>query len=436
MGTQNLVIPINLVTSQTVYGIQFDMFYDHRAIRIDSLVGTPRIQDFAIYEDIGAVPGEIKVLAFGLANDSVVADTSSSAVMNFYLTIDTGAIPWRDYVIDLVNGQESINPDPGIPSLDMVTEGGVVQVDKRGDVNLDKRINVADLVSIVAFIIGNFGLSPRQFKTADLIINDTINVFDLVGTLNTIFGIPVSPAPPVTTEPATMSLSYQDLNPGQRDVMVIQSYLPEKIAAAELDIEFDPTVVVLGAPKLAADASEMTMQYKITGEGKMKILMHFTNPFDVAQQLPVGNIEMLEIPMYAQRYVNTGDETQLKIDGALLSTSNAASVAVDGFSDGPLLPETFVLFQNYPNPFNPSTTIEFTIGLSSDGSGIQQVALDIFNILGQRVNTLVDEKLPSGHYSIEWNSRSFSGHRVATGVYFYRLIVGPGSETKKMLLIK
>ncbi len=434
--TRDMVFPINMVTSQTVYGIQFDMLYDHRAIKIDSLIGTPRIQNFAIYENLGDVPGEVKVLAFGLANDSVVADTTSSAIMNAYLTIDTGAIPWTDYVIDLLNGRESVNPDPQIPSIEMITEGGVVRVDKRGDVNLDQRIDVADLVSIVAYIIGNFGLPPRQFETADLIINDTVNVFDLVGTINTIFGIPVSPTPTASTEPATMSLSYQDLNPGGRDVMVVRSYLPEKIAAVELDIEFDPTVVVLGAPKLAADASEMTMQYKISGEGKMKILMHFTNPFDAAQQLPAGNIDMLEIPMYAQRYVNTGDETQLKINGALLSTSTSASIAVDGISGGPLLPETFELFQNYPNPFNPTTTIEFTIGLSSDGSATQDVALDIFNILGQRVNTLVDEKLPSGHYSIEWNSRSISGHRVATGIYFYRLIVGSESETKKMLLIK
>ena len=412
------------------------MFFDHRAIRIDSLVGTPRIQDFTIFENIGEVPGEIIVVAFGTANDSVVADTSSSAIMNVHLTIDTGAIPWTDYIIDILNGRESVNPDPAFPSLEMVTEGGIVQVDKRGDVNLDRFIDVADLVSIVAYIIGNFGLSPRQFEAADLIVNDTVNVFDLVGTLNTIFGIPVSPSPPVSTEPATMSLTYQNLNPGGRDVMVVRSYLPEKIAAAEVDIEFDPTVVVLGAPKLAADASEMTMQYKITSDGKMKILMHFNNPFDAAQQLPVGNIDMLEIPIYAQRYVNTGDETQLKIDGALLSTSSSASIAVEGFSDGPLLPETFELFQNYPNPFNPTTKIEFTIGLSSDGSAAQDVALDIFNILGQRVNTLVDEKLPSGHYTIEWNSRSFSGHRVATGIYFYRLRVGPESETKKMLLIK
>ena len=139
----------------------------------------------------------------------------------------------------------------------------------------------------------------------------------------------------------------------------------------------------------------------------MKILMHF-KPSDSARQLPIGNIDMLVIPMYAQRYVNTGDETQLKISMALLSTSSSASIPVEGISDGPLLPETFVLFQNYPNPFNPTTTIEFTLGLSSDGSGAQQVGLDIFNILGQRVINLVDEKLPSGHYSIEWNSRRTS----------------------------
>jgi flagellar hook assembly protein FlgD len=66
----------------------------------------------------------------------------------------------------------------------------------------------------------------------------------------------------------------------------------------------------------------------------------------------------------------------------------------------------------------------------------QTTTLDIYNILGQRVKQLVDDDLPTGRYRAEWNATNESGQRVATGVYFYRLVVGEYSRSKKMLLIK
>lgn len=94
------------------------------------------------------------------------------------------------------------------------------------------------------------------------------------------------------------------------------------------------------------------------------------------------------------------------------------------------LPEGFELAQNYPNPFNPETTIDYTIPRS------EHVTLDIFNINGQKVRTLVDEMKPAGHYSITWNATSDSGERVASGVYLYRLTAGEVSTSKKMTLLK
>jgi hypothetical protein len=86
----------------------------------------------------------------------------------------------------------------------------------------------------------------------------------------------------------------------------------------------------------------------------------------------------------------------------------------------------FELSQNYPNPFNPSTIISYTLPEMS------HVSLEVFNILGQRVATLVNGNQQAGTYSLK-----FDGSRLASGVYFYRLDVNNGSvQTKKMLLIK
>lgn len=97
--------------------------------------------------------------------------------------------------------------------------------------------------------------------------------------------------------------------------------------------------------------------------------------------------------------------------------------------DGPR-PETYSLSQNYPNPFNPSTTIGFSLKRSS------HVKLEIYNLLGQRVTTLVDKTLPTGMYEATWHARDEAGRNVASGVYFYRLITDEYVGTRKMLLLR
>ncbi len=438
-GKKGVVFPINMVTQQTVYGVQFDMAYDPNALKIDSIIVTPRIPDYVVYDDIGGSPGQVRVVTLGLANDSIITDTNSTAILHSYWSLDSEAVPWTDYLIDLSNGRESVDPDPADSGLDMITDDGIIQIDNPGDVNLDKHIDVADLVNIVAYIIGNFGLPLRQFETADIIRNDTVNVFDLVGTINTIFGIPVSPVspPPVSGPAAVMALEYNDLFAGQTDIMLVKSDLPVQVAAVELNLKYDPTVLALGAPQLGADASGMALQYKFDATGNVKVIIHFTNPFNTSQQLPAGTgIEIIKFPMLAARTVQAGNTKQLKLSKALLSTANSASITVEGIDEEPLLPETFELFQNYPNPFNPITNIKFTIGAAEDGALTQRATLDIYNILGQRVTTLVDDNLPTGQYQTEWDATSERGQRVSTGVYFYRLVVGQNSQAKKMLLIK
>jgi hypothetical protein len=85
----------------------------------------------------------------------------------------------------------------------------------------------------------------------------------------------------------------------------------------------------------------------------------------------------------------------------------------------------FELAQNYPNPFNPSTTIKFSIPLSSN------VSLKIFNTLGQEVSTLINQNMESGTHTI-----NFDASQLNSGIYFYRLDAGSYSEVRKMTLIK
>jgi hypothetical protein len=95
-----------------------------------------------------------------------------------------------------------------------------------------------------------------------------------------------------------------------------------------------------------------------------------------------------------------------------------------------LTPSDYMLYENYPNPFNPSTTISYNLAATS------AVKLDVVNVLGQTIRTLVNETQVAGHHRIEWNGRTESGETAASGIYFYRLSTEQFSDTKKMLLVK
>ena len=93
-------------------------------------------------------------------------------------------------------------------------------------------------------------------------------------------------------------------------------------------------------------------------------------------------------------------------------------------------PEVFSLANNYPNPFNPATTIKYALPQAAD------VALTVYNVLGQPVRTLVAEHQNAGRYVVEWDATNDSGHSLSSGMYFYRLEAGGDLEVKKMLLLK
>lgn len=100
--------------------------------------------------------------------------------------------------------------------------------------------------------------------------------------------------------------------------------------------------------------------------------------------------------------------------------------------EGNSIPESFLLDQNYPNPFNPSTRIRYSIPGSRDqGSGVNEVRLVVYDLLGREVAVLVDEKQAPGSYQVRFNAAGLT-----SGVYLYRLTVGSFVQTNKMVLMK
>ena len=96
---------------------------------------------------------------------------------------------------------------------------------------------------------------------------------------------------------------------------------------------------------------------------------------------------------------------------------------------GRALPAQFALGPNYPNPFNPSTIIPYQLAASA------AVRLEVFNLLGQRIATLVDGERPAGFHTATWHATDGAGRAVGAGVYIYRMTVGVESQTGRMVLI-
>ncbi|MCB2229843.1 T9SS type A sorting domain-containing protein [bacterium] len=149
------------------------------------------------------------------------------------------------------------------------------------------------------------------------------------------------------------------------------------------------------------------------------------------------------ITYFADKYLNSDpDDVMLAINlsrifsgdmvaaGVIpLSTPNIMYKSQDDDSNSPL-PSALTLSQNYPNPFNPTTTIAYSLPKHS------RVLIQVFNVMGQSVRTLVDEEKAPGAYQVTWDGLNDNGHAVGSGVYLYRITSDDFAKGKKMLLLK
>lgn len=152
-----------------------------------------------------------------------------------------------------------------------------------------------------------------------------------------------------------------------------------------------------------------------------------------------GVYELPQLPngTYTLRASLVGYSTQQYGQGVPIDLNSATVVSGVDFSLSAVLgvddrnsPKDFALGQNHPNPFNPTTTIRYAVPVAGP------VKLTIYNLLGQKVRTLVDESKSSGEWEVTWNGRNEAGLTVATGVYLYQLKAAGKISVRKMMFIK
>jgi len=132
--------------------------------------------------------------------------------------------------------------------------------------------------------------------------------------------------------------------------------------------------------------------------------------------------EWISVPTLGSPWENV---TLFDFSGELLNSISVFDSITSDIQSPDIISYSFNLYQNYPNPFNPKTIINYSIAQPD------LVLLQVYDILGNKITTLVNEYKPSGNYLIE-----FDGSNLSSGVYFYRMQVGRSIDTKKIMLIK
>ena len=155
-----------------------------------------------------------------------------------------------------------------------------------------------------------------------------------------------------------------------------------------------------------------------SGANNFNIIPGESQKFVIAQLIArdSGNLKSVTKLKQLTAYVRSFYENNFPINVNQISTN---------------VPQSFRLEQNYPNPFNPITNIKYDVPVDSRIRGNDRVVLKVYDILGKEVKILVNEFQSAGTFEV-----TFDGSNLASGVYFYKLIVGDFVSVKKMVLLK
>lgn len=284
----------------------------------------------------------------------------------------------------------------------------------RGDVNLNAiPYEVGDVVTFVDFFshgLSAFTIAPaEQIAQTDVTADGSaLTVSDLTYLIRVVTGDAV---PLARLNPSHEQLLVQTTVDQNR--VVIASTTDQSIGAAYLIYRVAPGLEV-GQPQKTAATNAMSVSCTQQGD-QVHILIYDFGRDRVAP----GAHDLLELPL--------NRNGQFELVSADFADYNGQALRV---TDRSGLPTEFSLSQNYPNPFNPTTRIDFFLPQP------EHVELVVFNVTGQQVRKLADQREAAGPHSIFWDSRNDAGEGVASGVYFYRLRAGDFTSSKRMVLLK
>lgn len=205
------------------------------------------------------------------------------------------------------------------------------------------------------------------------------------------------------------------------DLRYVGYYRDILVSVTEDFINWTTPINLTNTPEI--DESEVSA-YQDVVDGKVHFVYNSDN-------LPMSDYFLNWTQAYADKFIFGPTQRANPADVVNLNyaTIDVNAIMSDVEDHQSVRPGEFELAQNYPNPFNPTTSIKYTVPAGN-------VKLEVYNMLGQKIKTLIDKEVAAGSYDIVWDGMDYTGKQVASGVYFYKLKSDAGVKIRKMVLQK
>jgi len=209
-------------------------------------------------------------------------------------------------------------------------------------------------------------------------------------------------------------------------------------AACPVDLQIiDPDGFVIDSANSTGD-NWIYYHDDINNDGEIDHIIDIADPIEGNYTINIiphdtaSESDSFSVYIETESSIDTLVNNQLIGDNELFSYDHTLDSPLDASENDNtgIIPTDFVLNQNYPNPFNPSTTIEYSLPTRS------RVNISVYNILGRKVTTLINENQSAGNHSVTWNGANNQNQQVSSGIYFYRIETNDFTTTKKMTLLK
>lgn len=334
-------------------------------------------------------------------------------------------------------------PEPGGDALINAGPPQDITINNRvfyGDVNMDDRVDILDILTMIDFILDRVTFTTEQFTRGDIapwtVSNPTpspdgeINAMDLAMLQNIILTGEYPSGEPATTPPRNPNVIYElaKLNPG--DDAALTFYITENGISVVLESIVKVKGLQVEFSSVTSSTSGMNVETAL-GNG------YYYQSNDILRTLVYeGSGSTIEPGQYL--FLNMPfailNPRDIKIDKVILANENNEQIEKLSiqviYGNAPQLPTEYSLSQNYPNPFNPNTSVQFTVPNTSD------VIIKVFDMLGQEVRTLFAGEVERGTYTVNWDGMNNNGAKMSSGSYVYRMTAGDFVQSKKMILMK
>lgn len=233
--------------------------------------------------------------------------------------------------------------------------------------------------------------------------------------------------PEIASASAQVNIPATQIVSGQDSFVGIDVVSATDVAGVQFSVRYDADKIRVGDPVMNKANSNFSIHSSVK-DGIVKVIAFSLT----GDQVILG--EGAEILIPVKSLGNYLGNVNLEIVDMVVAAQDATEIQSSG-SVGEItvamdIPTTYDIQQNFPNPFNPTTTINYQLPKDS------QVALVIYNMLGQEVKTLVEDNLDAGYYSVTWDGTDNFGKMIASGEYIYSITADDFNKNMKMVFLK